>query len=170
VLATYQPTFSCQAPALQRDSLKFTRVSRSQVQAYYTSEGMEGAAEKLAAKLAEHLPGKLADRLKDALQQSNACPVEHGVLGVIFGVLKGPGGPYLFLQYSRGRHLQGLLRSMGHASPNVLASENERAILELWADQVCFLHSACTNSQPCLIAHDIVQLHCTASCVWSLTY
>jgi len=68
---------------VQRENLKFTRVSRSQVLAYCTSKGMKGAAEKLAAKLEEHLPGNLARHLKDALQQSKARPVEHGVLRVV---------------------------------------------------------------------------------------
>jgi len=152
---------------VQRENLKFTRVSRSQVLAYCTSKGMKGAAEKLAAKLEEHLPGNLARHLKDALQQSKARPVEHGVLRVVLGVLAGKGGPYMLLQHLRTKHLQGLLMSMGHAPTSMLSSEYERAILELWADQVCFLRSACTNSNTCLKAHAIVQLHCIASCMWS---
>lgn len=135
---------------MQKENVKFTRVSRSQVLAYFTAKGMKGAAEEVAAKLEKHLPGKLARRLKQALQQSKASPVEHGVMGVILGVLVGKGGAYMLLEQLRTKQLQGLLMSMGHAPSNMLASDYERAILELWADQVCFLRSACTKSHACL--------------------
>jgi len=150
---------------VQRESLRFTTASKSPVVTYYN--GMEGAAEKLAAKLEDDLPGKLGRSLKTALQQNKARPVEHGVLGVILSVLAGAGGPYILLQHSRGKHLRGLLSSMGHPSTNMSSSECERAILELWAGQVCFLHRACMTSCVCLKARAIVQLHCIASCLWS---
>lgn len=124
---------------------------------------MKGAAEELAAYLEKHLPGELARRLEEALQQSKACPMEHGVMGDILGVLAGKGRAYMLLGQMRTKHLQGLLMSMGHASTNMLRSDYKRAILELWADQVCCLRSACTNSLSCLKAHAIVQLRCVAS-------
>lgn len=158
---------SCQAHAVQKENVKFTRVSRSQLLAYFTAKGMKGAAEELAAKLEKHLPSNLARRLKEALHQSKASSVEHGVMRVILGVLVGKGGPYMLLEHLRTKHLQGLLMSMGHAPTNTLSSDYERAILELWANQVCFLRNACTSSHSCSKAHAIMQLHCVASCIWS---
>lgn len=137
---------------MQRETLKFTRVARSQVLAYYTSAGMDGVAEKLAAKLKELLSGALATQLKNALEESKSSPVEHGVLGVILDTLAGQGGPYMFLHHLAGKHLQGLLTSMGRDPTNMRSSQCEKAILQLWADssdQVCFLHSACTTSRLC---------------------
>lgn len=147
---------------MQKENVKFTRLSRNQVLAYFTAKGMKGAAEEVAAKLEKHLPGYLATCLKKALQQSKARPVEHGVMGVILGVLADKGGPHVFLEQLRTKHLQGLIMSMGHAPTNMLSSDYERAILELWADQVCFLRSACTSAHSCLKAHAIMQLHCVA--------
>ncbi|DBA77376.1 TPA: hypothetical protein ACH3X2_000892 [Trebouxia sp. C0005] len=118
-----------------KENVQITRVSRNQVLAYYTAKGMKGAAEELAAYLEKHLPGELARRLEEALQQSKACPMEHGVMGDILGVLAGKGRAYMLLGQMRTKHLQGLLMSMGHASTNMLRSDYKRAILELWADQ-----------------------------------
>ena len=122
---------------------------------------MEGAAEEVAAKLEKHLPGNLARCLKKALQQRKARPLEHGVMGVIMGVLVDKGGPYMLLEQLRTKHLQGLFMSMGHGPTNMLSSDCERAILELWVDQVCFLRSAC-SSHSCSKAHAFLQLHCVA--------
>ena len=152
MLAMYQLYVSCQAPAVQRETLKFSRVSRSRVSAYYASAEMDGVAEKLAAKLKERLSGTLATQLKNTLEQSKSSPVEHGVLGVILDTLAGQGGPYMFLHHLAGKHLQGLLTSMGRDPANMRSSQCEKVILQLWADssdQVCFLHSACTTSQFC---------------------
>ncbi len=138
---------------------------RTQLLAFFATADMEAAAKVLAARLEEKLPARLASQLQQAIRDNKAQSNEHGLMGTILEVLSGNQGPCLLLQCMPGRHLASLLTDMGRDASGMHPSECERAIMQIWADQVKTLQ--CSLSfvwYICAAPH--MGSRCIVHCMW----